>query len=320
MGSRARVTVRALAVAALASLWLLPGPARATNNPEIEFTIRPANPDHDDPRTVGWLVHRADAGEGIRDAVIVENLGRAPLDLIMYAADAATTPTGEFALEPIESADEGVSSWITLGRSRVSLRPGERQKVPVTIRVPENATPGDHPGGVVARLAKPVGEGPVGTVLAVGTRLYLRVTGELVYDLHLRDFRVEMVDGFPRFVIDMENEGNTVLSVTGGYGLSGWLGIDESSHGLGRPMSLVPGARVTRQITHPDRLFGGRYAAQVRLVYGEGRALSRSLSFYAPLPWVVFVAAAGLIATGAALALRALQRRLGRRLRLQPVA
>jgi hypothetical protein len=257
------------------------GAARAAER-GIEFTVRPAHPDYGHPRRGAWLVHRADPGDVVRDVVVVENLGEVRLDLVVYPTDAATTAQGAFALQPREAPVEDVASWVSVRRDRLHLRPGRSARVPVRIRIPENAVPGDHPGGVVARLARPVGRGPVGTYLAVGTRLYLSVTGPRRPRLEILSTDVTVRGGRPIVRANFANTGNTVLDVTGSYQVGGWFGLEGSRRGFGPAMELVPGAEVSRTLRYPDALLGGWYTVSVRLTDGEGHTLVREHGVFIP--------------------------------------
>lgn len=250
----------------------------------------------DDSRTNAWLIHRGKPGTTIRDAVLVQNLGTVPLDLILYPADAHSTDEGEFGLEPIEDADDGVAGWVSVARGEVSLEPGETEEVPVVIRVPRDATPGDHPGAVVARTAEPIRQGDVPTLLAVGARLYVRVPGPLVERVTLHGVEAAVEEGRPRFDLDLENTGNTIVEVTGSYTVEGLFGLDSSTGTIDHPITLLPGARVHPVVSHPDRLLGGGYRAEFDLTYGDGRALRGAVEFSAGFAWPLVALIAVIVA------------------------
>ncbi|HEX2032418.1 MAG TPA: hypothetical protein VHL78_13655, partial [Actinomycetota bacterium] len=291
--------VRALALLAALAAVAPAGPAAAA--PErIEFTVRPAAARTDDPRTNAWLVHRARPGSTIRTKVVVANLGTVPLDLLLYPADAFSTDQGEFGLEPVEDADDGVAGWISVEHSEISLDPDEAREVRVVIRVPESATPGDHPGAVVARTARPIRQGDVPTLLAVGTRVYTTVPGPRVDRVVMHGIDAVVQDGRPRFELDLENTGNTMVEITGSYALRGLFGLDTGEGTIERPITLVPGARAHPVVVHPDPVLGGSYRAEFDLAYGDGRRLRGTVEFSAGFAWplvaLIAVAVAALTA------------------------
>lgn len=301
--SRARASARALAVsaAAIAVVLTTTAPA-ATQNERVRFTVRPANPSASDPRSVAWLIHRGKPGELIRDEVVVENLGDGGLRLELYPADAVTTGNGQFTLEPREAADDDVASWVHLARTRVTLGPDESAVVPFTVRVPDGATPGDHPGGIVARNLDPVSKGAVRTLLAVGARLYLRVPGPIVESLRVSDLRPAVDGGRVTFALDLENRGNTLIDVDAAYDLDAVLGGDVGRE-VGHVATLVPGARATITVAHPETLPGGPVDAAFTLRYGDGRETGAETGFFVFPPWPVLIAALLIVVSGVALPL-----------------
>ena len=311
-GARTRTTVRVLSAVLVGAGLLLPAVPATAQEPRIEFTVRPAVAQTDDPRTNAWLVHRARPGSVIRTEVVVANLGTVPLDLLLYPADAFSTDQGEFGLEPIEAADDGVAGWVSVERSEISLEPDEAEEVRVVIRVPESAEPGDHPGAVVARTASPIRRGDVPTLLAVGTRLYLTVPGPTSERVVMHGIDAVVEDGRPRFQLDLENTGNTVVEVGGSYALRGLFGLDTGEGSLGRPITLVPGARVRPIVTHPDPVLGGSYRAQFDLRYGDGKRLEGAVEFSAGFAWPLVALIAVVVAALSALAV------WGRRSRRRP--
>lgn len=310
---RARTTVRALALL-LSVGALIPASGASAQEPHIEFTIRPAHPRSDDPRTNSWLIHRARPGDVIRDEVIVENLGDVALDFLVYPADAENTAEGEFGLEPIQAADDGVAGWVSVRHSEISLAPDEARVIPVTIRVPPGAPPGDHPGAVVIRTAEPIRGGQVPTLLAVGARLYLTVAGPTTERLELHGIRAEVEDGTPRFVLDIENTGNTIAELTGSYRLRGFFGLIDTERPLDRTITVLPGARIRPQVVHDGALLGGTYRAEFALDYAEDEHLRGSVAFSAGFPWplvALILILVALIAAVVAWVRRSRRRRAG---------
>jgi hypothetical protein len=100
-----------------------------------------------------------------------------------YVADAFNTSSGAFSLRRRTDPKIDLARWATLDRKRLTLKPNSTVDITLTIRPPRNASPGDHPGGIVIEPARGtfVRRGAVGlTVLqAVGARIYARVAGPL---------------------------------------------------------------------------------------------------------------------------------------------
>lgn len=272
----------------------------SAQEPEIRFTVRPAEPDFEDPRGVAWLIHEAPPGRVIRDAVHIENLGTAPVDLVLYPADGVTTDAGDFTVEPREAPRDDVATWVEMRQDQITLDPGESTRVRFRVRIPENAMPGDHPGGIVARTVEPVGTGDVTAYLAVAARLYLTVEGPLVYDLRITGVEAVPEGDRTRFLLGLENAGNTLLEVTGRFDVRGLFGTAGEGE-LASPATLVPGATATREVVLPKRLLGGRYVAAFDLAYGPNRTVSAETAFFVWPPWQVLLAVALILANGVAL-------------------
>ncbi|TGJ94378.1 hypothetical protein DLJ96_19990, partial [Actinotalea fermentans ATCC 43279 = JCM 9966 = DSM 3133] len=82
----------------------------------------------------------------------------------VYASDGVVTADGQFDLLPAGATPVDGGAWITLGEGdtagptqRVEVAAESSVTVPFTVAVPADATPGDHPAGVVAALARPEG-------------------------------------------------------------------------------------------------------------------------------------------------------------------
>jgi hypothetical protein len=119
----------------------------------------------------------------------VLNYDTKPLTLTVFAADLGTGSNGsvQIGLQGQQSADAG--GWITLPAKNLLVTVPARTKsgpgrvvVPFRIRVPANATPGDHGGAIVAVLST-LGKNPKGENVRLDQRLasrvYLRVNGPL---------------------------------------------------------------------------------------------------------------------------------------------
>jgi hypothetical protein len=117
------------------------------------------------------------------DSVVVINETTQPLTLDLYAADALTTRSGQFALQPNFKPKRAMGAWIHLPVSKVTVPARSGDIVPFTYHPPANVPPGDYAGGIVA-------EETAGTVTkrgalrvqaldAVGTAVYGRVSGPL---------------------------------------------------------------------------------------------------------------------------------------------
>ena len=132
------------------------------------------------------LSYVADPGAVIEDAVTLYNLSNVPLTFKIYATDAFNDDDGQFGLLDSDETPVDVGTWIDLGGEEVPVPARTQVTIPITLTIPENATPGDHVGAVLAANAA-LTTGDEGQALTLdrrtGTRLYVRVNGPLVPNL-----------------------------------------------------------------------------------------------------------------------------------------
>src|SRR5262245_10147159 len=182
------VTVTVLCAAALiASPGQAAGPRQVrapstqVQQPEpITFAIQPGTKSGPDKR--GRFDLRLRPGARYVDWVVVTNFSTRPATLGVYAADAFNTPNGGFDVVAAGVKSRDVGAWTKVERNRVRLAAGKKAIIPFQLRVPRNATPGDHVGGIIASLTT-IRRQNDGTAVRVdnrvGTRVYLRVAGPL---------------------------------------------------------------------------------------------------------------------------------------------
>lgn len=198
--------------------------------------------------------YQMEPGQTVEDKVRVTNVGTLPLDLTVFATDAFNDDEGNYALLETGRPPEDAGSWVTFSGSpqvELSLKPTESVVVPFTVTVPANATPGDHPAGVVAAAA-PSG-GDLAVERRIANRMYVRVAGAIQPSLTISSFSASHSGGWNPFDghittrATITNNGNValggrmLLEGTTWFGTGVGVGVDEQI------MELLPGN--TRTIT-----------------------------------------------------------------------
>ncbi|BAC73304.1 hypothetical protein Save01_06883 [Streptomyces avermitilis] len=258
----------------------------------------------------------ADPGTTIKDKVEVANKTGKPLTFRLYAADAYNTARdGGFAVRTRSERQRGVGAWAKPARSRVTVPPHDTVTVPFTLRVPERAEPGDHPGALVAldeRVDRGDGSVAVGVRRAVGARVYLRVNGPTVPAVAVENVRFSHHQplipgtgaGTATISYTLRNTGNVTLGPKVRLTAKGLFGRTLLSRGLTRiPAELLPGQRV--RLTEPWRGSPQLDWGDVTLTASAPHTReSASVSFFA-LPWPAAVVLLLTAAVGAALVIRA---------------
>ncbi|TDC25136.1 DUF916 domain-containing protein [Micromonospora sp. 15K316] len=283
--------------------------------------------------------YKLDPGATVTDYVAVTNHSPRPLTLTLYASDAVTTPYGGFDLLPGAQRPLDVGSWARLSTSALTIPSTSRVTVPFTLTVPENATPGDHTGGIVASLAATTTDGQGNTVSVdhrVGARLYLRVTGELRPALALEDLRVHHTASRNPFTggeiiarATIRNTGNVRLAGRPRLSASGVFGLGaRDAPGAALP-EILPGDAIqtTLRLPRVPPLF--RLSATATVAPGPvddqvfdppPATVSETVAVWA-VPWVQLLLVTLVCATvWALLALRGRRRRRAARTLEQAVA
>lgn len=228
---------------------------RPIGDPGVEvvqrWTITPQG--SNDPNAVSTraeLSYTGEPGSTIDDGVTVFNLGNDVMTFHVYATDARNDPSGAFTLLSGDVEPSDVGTWVEIGQEHVTVAPGMAATIPITIRIPEDASPGDHTGGVVASSTT-LGTTDDGSVLnvdrSVGTRLYLRVAGPLRPELAVESLSVSYDGGLNPFGgtatvrYRIQNRGNVRMSGSYASSVAGPFGMGRASNPAVDFPELLPG-------------------------------------------------------------------------------
>ncbi|RPF40649.1 uncharacterized protein DUF916 [Streptomyces sp. Ag109_G2-6] len=322
---RLRTTVLRTLLSGLCALLLLPAvPAAAADNGT--WGVFPTPPAGAAMTDRAYFFHQGAAGASVSDSVTLLNSSDKELTFRVFATDAVNTPSGgAFALLPAETRPKDVGTWIALPpetAGTVTVPPKGRKDIPFTVKVPQDASPGDHVGGIVALNTAVEGitkEGKVqvGVRRQVGARLYLRVPGPLTPALSVEDVRVRRgapllpwtKDARATITYTLVNRGNVVVEpkvAVSARGLFGRRLLDRAARGP-QP-ALLPGQRITLREPWPDSPQLDRVAVKVTAsaaAYPDVR--SEAGTDFLAVPWPA--AGALLLSAGTGIALLVLRRR-----------
>ncbi|GAA3211125.1 WxL protein peptidoglycan domain-containing protein [Oerskovia jenensis] len=270
-----------------------------------------------------------DPGDTVTDELVVTNHGDVPLDLAVYAADAFTSPTGALDVLPTGTPSEDLGAWITADVPRVVVDPGGRGTVPFTLTVPADATPGDHTAAIVTSLVTGAGEGGVAVDRRLGTRVLVRVAGDLAPSATVTEVDADYAGswnpvgtGDAELTFTVTNTGNVRLAGPLSATVAGPAGVGSVVVPLGDLPELLPGDPLTLTGTVSGVAPLGRLSASVTLAPVVATTASTTLPDGAAspsldlatgqghlwaVPWSAFALATLLV--GAVLGLRALRRR-----------
>ncbi|WP_425832927.1 hypothetical protein [Streptomyces fractus] len=207
-------------------------------------------------------------GSVLEDKVAVTNPSGKPLKVSLRGADADNR--GDGALDVRKKATD-TGSWIRFAEATVKIPARTRAEVPFSVSVPAGATPGDHPGAVVARAGG----------RDAGVSVHLRVSGPTLSALTVEHVRVNKGS----IAYDVVNRGNTTLSPRLAVKADGVFGAAlDRSRAL--PVEILPGRRVS--LTEPWKNAPSLDAVDVKVTVTAGGGAADSATASARfVPWAV---------------------------------
>jgi hypothetical protein len=316
MNSRLRRVSRGLAAPLLAALVFgafAPGSADETGATDdaarTTVGIKTAGPHAPDDRNS--YHYTVAPGGRIRDYIAISNFSLHEVTLRLLARDAMSTPQAAFSIQPSAETPTDVGAWIGVSNPDITLPARSQVIAPFQMRVPQDATPGDHVGALVISLLSKNPDPAAGDVVVdnrVGLRFYLRVPGALhprleIADLHTR-WNARHLGGRGDVSVDytVRNTGNVRLAAGQDVEIHGIRGLSHYVAASAEIEDLLPGGELAvHQVFHG--VFGvGPMQAKVtlhpkRITDDGGRALpdvEASVAFNA-WPWLLILVAIGLL-------------------------
>jgi hypothetical protein len=200
------------------------------------------------------LAYVADPGAVLEDAVTLYNLSNVPLVFRIYGTDAVASPDGGIDYLAPDDIPTEAGSWVDFGAEQISLDARTQVTIPITITIPETATPGDHVGGLLASNAA-VSSGEDGQVITLdrrtGTRLIVRVNGPLTPELRIENVETDYdgslnpLSGSATVTYTVENRGNTLAGASLLASIAGPLGVGEQRADAVELPEILPGQSTT---------------------------------------------------------------------------
>ncbi|GAB3145898.1 hypothetical protein GCM10027058_02910 [Microbacterium neimengense] len=202
------------------------------------------------------FTYDAAPGQEVADCYRVLNTGTTAQRVTVYATDAFNTESGDFALLDANAAASDSGSWVVLEdgstRMQFDLAPGDARAIRFSVKVPADAPPGDHAGGLIVSSQSPSDQILVDR--RVGTRMYVRVAGDLQSLLNITGMTatyepaLNPFDGSASVTLTVTNEGNVALAPTLVLMAKSFFGTDLIERRLENLDELLPGA--SRTVTY----------------------------------------------------------------------
>ena len=163
----------------------------------------------------------------------IKVFNESPETVSLYASTANFTAKDETG-SPFFLFDEqeGLASWIEIAPNVIVLLPGERQDIPFSIKVPEEADSGGHYAGIFFGSSPDIKqeENQVAIVSKLGILLLLRVSGDITSESAIQDFHILNDQNFftrlpVQFLYRLRNAGNVHIRPKGVIEIKNILGI-----------------------------------------------------------------------------------------------
>ena len=224
-----------------------------------------------DPRTRSYIIDRLAPGATLQRRVEISNSTGSTIDVAVYPAGAGLR-RGAFGWSPGRVRDE-LSSWTTVNREALHLRPGRSAYETVTVVVPKDASSGQRYAVVWAEMSnRALASGGVTLVNRVGVRIYLSIGpgGAPRSNFDIRSLVAERsAAGVPLVVARVHNSGGRILNISGYLALSkGPGGLRAGPFPVEVAAGLGPGYSEPVTVRLDKRLPRGPWRADLRLRSG----------------------------------------------------
>ena len=276
-GNRLLPSIAIALLAALGSGLVGPYVAHAADKPKakpkpgaaaarVTFGVQPATKGAADARP-NYRYSVTPAGT-LRDQVAVRNLSTKSVTFRVYATDALNIDNGRFGLLPRAQRPRDVGAWVTVGGrasdGTVTVKARSVKVLPLSLKVPANAQPGDHTGGVIvavttrSRNSKGIAAN-VELDQRIGARMFVRVSGPLrpsltvqLLDAHYENLLNPIGRGDTDVTYRVTNTGNINLGGRMRLSVRGLVGPEQLSVQVPDAGLLLPGGFIDVKAVVPN--------------------------------------------------------------------
>lgn len=248
-------------------------PTQANGSAAASFSLRPVRYDPNRPETQSYFIYDAIPGQEITTEVQLANIGTAAGTVRLYAVDATTGRTSNVIYLGGDRMPVEVGQWVTLSERQVTLAPGEARQIAFTVRVPPDATPGQHVGGLIAEdvalyRGESTGSFQISLQNRVATAVQINLPGPTVERMAVTRVGATVEQGYQMVLIGLRNEGNQMTKPLLRLSI-----LDERGQLLRQQTAQLGTFLPQTEIDYPLPLDGaalpsGRYQVEVGLTYG----------------------------------------------------
>ncbi len=277
------VTLLGSAILFLAAICCIgiSAPAHAAGGVPV-IGIKPAYFNPNDPISRAYFIFNSKPGAHIQDAVRVTNSGTVAGRATLYGADATTGATSGAIYLDQTARRQDVGSWLTLGKSSLTLAPRQSVLVPFEVTLPKSVRSGDHLGGIGMEVT-PLGNQPKeasgkGNTVQIQTRIITVIAVEVILPgaaieaLSASGIQAGGDNGYQSLQIALHNTGTMMFKS------SGTLQVMDEHGALLQTLpvkldTFLPMTSINYPVYLKKALGAGNYQVALMLTYGDNHIL-----------------------------------------------
>lgn len=197
-----------------------------------------------------------------------------------------------------QKSPRGLVDFISFPNNELTLEVGERARIPVTVNIPDNASPGGYFGAVLVSTVRAAETSedlaPRSPVIArVASLIFLTVEGEVLQSGETLEFNtinntknwgLWYESGPVDFGILYENTGTVHLNPYGTVSVRNLLG-EEVGYVELEPWFVLPNALRLREFTWDREFLFGRYVVEANINRGYNDEIDTLTTTFWVLPW-----------------------------------
>jgi hypothetical protein len=250
-----------------------------------------------------------DPGTPVSDSFLLIN--EQDTDQVYYTSVENFEAQGESGTPNFTASKEGLASWVDVP-AKITLKKGERVKIPFTVNVPENADVGGHFAAIFLSTVPPTtNAGEVAVGAKIGMLVLLKVNGDVKEGGGILSFITKkeswfLVDKPITFVYRFNNSGNDRVNPIGTITIRNMIGMKSAvlnanptvgnilpnstrkfEVAWGAEPAIESAASFFDHVQYEWRNFAfGYYSATISLAFGNAGTSSSKVSFFM-FPWHV---------------------------------
>jgi hypothetical protein len=234
----------------------------------------------------------ANPGEIITEEITVTNVNNEAKTFFLYTRNIqGVEANGKpiFSEEGAEHTGFEMSDWLSFFSESIDVEAGGEYKLPVTITIPENASPGSHFGGIFISAEPPrLRKTGAGVGYEVGAIVSIRIAGDITDNARIRSFSTNKLFFGTKdveFLIKVENQGNILIRPRGPLTITNMFGGEVANLEVNDALAGVFPGTVRDLSLHwqEDEPGFGQYTAVVALSYeGDGgqKTIDAAVTFW----------------------------------------